>query len=175
MELFIFIAKGQLVFHSWSVLDMSGSLIVEKANLDDAKLILSVQKLAYQEEAKIYGAFQIPPLLETLEELKCKFKTHLILKATIDGRVVGSIRVLSKDGTCHISRLMVHPDYQNRGIATKLLLEIECIFQSCSRFELFTGEKSFKSIRLYEKMGYRVFKTDQPPGNVKLVYLAKTR
>lgn len=152
---------------------MSASVTIEAANLGDAERILSIQKLAYQKEAKIYGDFQIPPLLETLDELKDKFKTHVILKATIDGKTVGSVRALSKDGTCHISRLMVHPDYQNRGIATKLLLEIERRHPSCRRFELFTGEKSVKNIRLYEKLGYKVFKTDEPLGNVKLVYLEK--
>jgi len=148
---------------------------IEKANIDDAQEILSIQKLAYKEEAKIYGDFQIPPLLETLEELKSKFDTHIILKVTINRKIVGSVRVLPKEGTCHISRLMVHPDCQNRGIATNLLLEIERMFPSCCIFELFTGQKSIKNIGLYEKLGYKVFKTDQPPGNVKLVYLKKTR
>ena len=154
---------------------MTGHVSIEKANLDDAQEILSVQMLAYQKEARIYGDFQIPPLLETLEELESKFNTHFILKATIGGKIVGSVRVLSADGACTISRLMVHPDYQNRGIATKLMLEIEGLFPSCRRFELFTGEKSVKNIRLYEHLGYQVFKTDQPPGNVELVYMEKTR
>ena len=150
-------------------------MIIEKASLKDGQLILSVQRLAYQAEAKIYGDFQIPPLLETLEEWTSKFKTHIVLKATIDGKIVGSVRVLPVDDTCHISRLMVHPDCQKQGIATKLLLEIEHLFPLCRRLELFTGEKSVKNIRLYERLGYKVFKTDHPPGNVKLVYLAKTR
>jgi ribosomal protein S18 acetylase RimI-like enzyme len=96
--------------------------------------------LAYRSEAKLHGDFQIPPLVETINELKDKFKTHVLLKATDDGKIIGSVRVLQKDNTCHIGRLMVHPDFQNRGIATKLLMEIEKTF-SCSRFELFTGEE----------------------------------
>ena len=148
---------------------------IEHASLEDAKEILSLQKLAYQIQAKIYDDFQIPPLLETLEQLQVKFKTHIFLKATVDGKIVGSVRVLQQDGTCHIGRLMVHPDYQNQGIATKLLLEIERMFPSCGRFELFTGGKSVRNIHLYEKLGYRVFKTDRPEGNVNLVFLEKTR
>ena len=150
-------------------------MVIEKAKLDDAQEILSIQRLAYQDEAKIYDGFPIPPLLETLDELKSKFKTHLILKATLGGKIVGSVRAAAEDGTCHVARLMVHPDFQSQGIATKLLLEIERIFASCGRFELFTGEKSTKNIRLYVKLGYRVFKVDQPVGNVKLVFLEKMR
>jgi hypothetical protein len=41
---------------------------IEKATLDDAQEILSLQKLAFQSKAKIHGDFQIPPLTETLEE-----------------------------------------------------------------------------------------------------------
>ena len=69
---------------------------------------------------------------------------------------------------------MVHPDFQNRGIATTLLMKIEGMF-TCRRFELFTGEKSVKSIRLYEKLGYKRFKVEKPAANVSLVFLEKTR
>ncbi len=66
---------------------------IEIANVNDAQEILSLQKLAYQSEAKIYSDFQIPPLLETLDELKMAFKSHIILKATFDGKIIGSVRV----------------------------------------------------------------------------------
>jgi len=154
---------------------MKDMLVIDKADLADAEAILALQKIAYRDEARIYGDFQIPPLLETLEELKESFANHLILKASVNGKLVGSVRALCADHACHVSRLAVHPDFQNQGIATRLLLEVERYFPSCRRFELFTGEKSVKNIRLYEKLGYRKFKTDKPPGNVLLVHLAKTR
>ncbi len=147
---------------------------IETAKINDAEEILLLQKLAYKSEAKIHGDFQIPPLVETLEELKAKFKTHVFLKVIAEGKIIGSVRISQKDNTCHIGRLMVHPDFQNRGIATKLLMEIERLF-SCSRFELFTGEKSIKNIRLYEKLGYTKFKVEKPAANVNLVFLEKTR
>ena len=148
---------------------------IARANVEDAEEILAVQKLAYTEEAKLYDGFQIPPLLETLNQLRAKFKTHVFLQATAAGKIVGSIRVLQKDGTCEVSRLMVHPDYQNRGVATKLLLEAENVFPSCRRFELFTGDKSVKNIYLYQKLGYKIFKSEKPQGNVTLVFLEKLR
>lgn len=147
---------------------------IETAKINDAEEILLLQKLAYKSEAKIHGDFQIPPLVETLEELKAKFKTHVFLKVIAEGKIIGSVRISQKDNTCHIGRLMVHPDFQNRGIATKLLMEIERLF-SCSRFELFTGEKSIKNIRLYEQLGYTKFKVEKPAANVNLVFLEKTR
>lgn len=147
---------------------------IERASINDAQEILSLQKLAYQGEAKIYDDFKIPPLVESLDDLKDKFKSHVFLKATVDGKIIGSVRVLQKDGTCCIGRLMVHPGFQNRGVGTKLLLEIERMF-SCARFELFTGDKSVKNIHLYQKLGYCVFKVENPEDNVNLVFLEKMR
>ena len=149
-------------------------MLIQTANINDAEEILTLQKLAYKSEAKLHGDLQIPPLVETLDELKDKFKTHVFLKATTNGKIIGSVRVLQKENTCYVGRLMVHPDFQNRGIATKLLLEIERIF-SCHRFELFTGEKSVKNIRLYEKLGYKRFKVEKLASKVTLVFLEKTR
>ena len=149
-------------------------MLIQKANVNDAEEILALQKLAYKNEAKLHDDFQIPPLVESLDELRNRFKTHVFLKVTNEGEIIGSVRILQKDNTCHIGRLMVHPNFQNRGIATRLLKEIEEMFP-CTRFELFTGEKSVKTIRLYEKLGYRRFKVETPEGNVSLIYLEKTR
>lgn len=153
------------------------SLIVniEKATIDDANEILALQKLAFKSEAKAHGDFQIPPLTETLDMWKETFKTHVVLKATVDGKIVGSVRVLVKDGTCYVGRLIVHPDLQNRGVGTKLLLEIEQMFPSCRRFELFTGSKSIRSIHLYEKLGYKPFKFQPIKDDHKLVFLEKIK
>lgn len=150
-------------------------MLIETANVNDAQEILSLQKLAYQSEAKIYDDFQIPPLVETLDELKMNFKSHIILKAKFDGKIIGSVRILEKDGTCHVGRLIVYPDFQNQGIGTKLLLEIEHICPACNRFELFTGDKSIKNIHLYEKLGYKAFKTERVTDNLKLVFLEKVK
>jgi hypothetical protein len=68
----------------------------EKANINDAKEMLTVQKLAFQAQAKLYNIYTLPPLLETLDEVKAAFKTHTILKATQNGRLVGSVRLWSR-------------------------------------------------------------------------------
>ena len=148
---------------------------IARANVKDAEEILSLQKLAYGKEAKLYDEFQIPPLVESLSQLKANFETYVFLKATVNGKIVGSVRVLRNDSTCEVARLMVHPDCQNRGIGTKLLLEAERVFPTCRRLVLFTGDRSVKNIHLYKKLGYRVFKSEKPKGNVNLVFLEKQR
>jgi ribosomal protein S18 acetylase RimI-like enzyme len=149
-------------------------LLIETANVKDAQEILALQMLAYQSEAKIYNDFLIPPLVETLDEMELNFKSYVFLKVTFDGKIIGSVRVYEKDGTCYIGRLIVHPNFQNQGIGAKLLLEIERIYSECGRFELFTGDKSVRNIHLYEKLGYNAFKTEPATKNLTIVFFEKT-
>jgi ribosomal protein S18 acetylase RimI-like enzyme len=148
-------------------------VIFEKATVSDAEELLALQKLAYRSEAEIYNDFSIPPLIQTLESLEEDFKNQLFLKAVLGGRIIGSVRACSKERTCYIGRLIVHPDFQNRGIGTRLMNDIERIFNGCKRFELFTGDKSERNLRLYQKLGYRIFKTSKITDQTNIVSLEK--
>ncbi len=146
---------------------------VEKATISDAEEILSLQKLAYQSEAEIYNDFNIPPLVQTLEEIKKDFGIQFLLKAVMDEKIIASVRAHTKEGTCYIGRLIVHPDFQNQGIGTKLMYEIEKIFSTCQRFELFTGARSERNLYLYQKLGYKIFKTAKITDQTTIVYLER--
>ncbi len=148
---------------------------IEKANIDDSDKILKIQKLAYKEEADRYNVYDIPPLTQTVDEIKEQFKNHLILKAAFENKIIGTVRAYKKNKTCYIGRLAVHPDMQNKGIGTALMKAIESCFTPM-RYELFTGEKSKKDIHIYEKLGYKIFKTDtENCGTIKLVYMEKIK
>jgi N-acetylglutamate synthase-like GNAT family acetyltransferase len=125
------------------------SPVIERASVEDAEEILSLQKLAYQSEAAIYDDYTISPLTQTLEEIRADFERQIFLKASVDGRIIGSVRAHVQEKTCFIGRLIVHPDFQNRGIGTRLLNEIEKTFSQAERFELFTGDKSDRNPGLF--------------------------
>lgn len=148
---------------------------IETATINDAEEILQLQRVAYQSEAKIYYDPDIPPLTETLSELKALFENHTFLKATVGGKIVGSVRASINNGTCHIGRLIVSPEVQNQGIGTKLLQTIEHKYPACRRFELFTGIKSAKNSRLYEKAEYKAFKTEAVSNKLSLICFEKVR
>jgi Acetyltransferases, including N-acetylases of ribosomal proteins len=150
-------------------------LLIETADINDAEAILQLQRAAFQSEAQLYNDFEISPLTETLSQLKALFDNHVFLKATIDGRIVGSVRANINNGSCHIGRLIVDPQYQNQGIGTQLLAEIERKYPACRRFELFTGIKSQRNIRLYEKAGYRAFKTQSASNKLSLICFEKVK
>lgn len=146
-----------------------------RASLGDGEEILSLQKLAYQSEARIYNDETIPPLLQTLEEIRDEFNAYAFLKAVHGGTIVGSVRAHMTGTTCHIGRLIVHPEWQNRGISTRLMTEAERMHSSAARFELFTGSKSLGNIHLYQKLGYRECRREALSSRAELVYLEKLR
>lgn len=87
--------------------------------------------------------------------------------------IVGSVRAQIKEGTCFIGRLLVHPNFQNQGIGTALMREMEKRFPQAERFELFTGHRSEKNLYLYGKLGYRELRREKVNDRLDLVYLEK--
>ena len=144
-----------------------------RADITDAETILKLQKVAYLSEARRYNDYSIPPLQQTLEEIKEEFATHVLLKAVEDSELVGSVRGYQKNDTCHIGRLIVLPEHQRKGIGSALLKEIEKYFDKVERFELFTGVESRENLRLYSRHGYKEFKTERLKNDVSLVYMEK--
>ena len=151
------------------------NLLIKRARVEDAKAILNLQKLAYLSEAEIYNNKSIPPLTQTLEEIRTEFGNQVFLKALIDERIVGSVRAYQTEGTCHIGRLVVHPDVQNKGIGTRLMNAIETCFDKAQRFELFTGDNSERNLYIYHKLGYREFRRMNFQEIFDLVFLEKDR
>jgi ribosomal protein S18 acetylase RimI-like enzyme len=148
---------------------------IEVATIQDAESILALQRLAYVSEGEIYNDFHIDPLTQTLDALRRDFSTQVFLKASISGRIVGSVRGYLAHGTCHIGRLIVHPDFQNQGIGKQLMNEIESFFKNAKRYELFTGHRSERNLYLYHKLGYGEHKTERLHENLVLVFLEKHR
>ncbi|MBA7682347.1 hypothetical protein ES703_90697 [subsurface metagenome] len=150
-------------------------MIIEQALERDLLDILELQKLAYQSEAEIYNDYSIPPLTQTLDEIKEDFTFQVFLKAVIKNKIIGSVRAYKEEDTLYIGRLIIHPDFQNQGIGKRLLKEIEAKFNDVKRFELFTGYKSKKNLNLYRKFGYSIFKSEKISENLTLDYLEKNK
>lgn len=146
---------------------------ISKAEQKDLKAILALQYAAYQSEALRYDNFSIPPLTQTLDQLIDEAKDSILLKAAKGDAIVGSVRGTLHGTTCKIARLIVHPDFQGRGIGSQLLSEIENCFTGAKWFELFTGAQSYDNIRLYNRHGYTEFKKETLTDKISLVFLQK--
>lgn len=150
-------------------------LEISKARHADLEAILTLQRSAFESEARVAGNFNIPPLRQTLRELEQEWREGLLLKAVdATGGLIGSVRARLTEETAYVGKLMVRPDLQGRGIGTLLLAHIEKI---CSqpRLELFTSAKSQRNLKLYERAGYVRFKEEEPQPGLLLAYLEKIR
>nr|HPO51172.1 GNAT family N-acetyltransferase [Spirochaetota bacterium] len=52
-----------------------------KAEYDDLEEILTLQKFSYEENGRRYNNFNIPPLTQTLDDIREEFKKQIFLKA----------------------------------------------------------------------------------------------
>jgi N-acetylglutamate synthase-like GNAT family acetyltransferase len=113
---------------------------IKRASVEDVETILHLQMHAYLSEAEIYNDYSLPPLIQTLKEIKQEFSQQVFLKATEeDGNILGSVRAYLEKETAYIRRLIVKPESQNKGIGTKLMQAVELHFKFADRYELFTG------------------------------------
>lgn len=148
-------------------------LPVEKSEL---KHILELQKECYQTEAALHNDHNIPPLIQTYNSINQEFEEGILfLKGIVNGKIVGSVRGEIKDDTAFIGRLIVKKEFQNNGFGQSLMREIENQLHNCFRYELFTGHKSDKNLKLYQKLGYNEFNRQYINDKLTLVYMEKIR
>ena len=155
---------------------MIENIIFTPATEADAKEILRIQKAAFQSEAEIHDNFNIPPLVQTIDSMKTDFSRFEFYKAIHENTIVGAIKVqLADKHKLRIGRLVVDPDYQNRGIGKFMMSEIEKKYKFVKIFELFTGEKSKRNIQFYKSMGYQITEYFHEPEheNILLVKMVK--
>lgn len=147
---------------------------VEPATEQDLDQILELQKKAFYGQAVIYNDFNLPPLSQTLNDLKKEFREKNIYKTEKDEQIIGSVRCHIKDKALHIEKLIVDPAFQNRGIGTNLMMSLENKYaQSVARFEIFTGHKSQRNLHLYKKLGYLEMSREVIRDDLILIHMEK--
>ncbi|MDR6691692.1 GNAT superfamily N-acetyltransferase [Microbacterium sp. 1154] len=135
---------------------MADSPTIRPIATDDAGEVLTIQRAAFAGEALIYGDPDMPPLTQTLDELRAELVENLGCVAVTDGRLVGAVRARLAGELLLIGRLAIAPDQQGEGLGTLLLAAVEDRGREAgaTEAELFTGGLSEANQRLYEREGY---------------------
>jgi ribosomal protein S18 acetylase RimI-like enzyme len=146
---------------------------IDRATPDCAVELLALQRTCFREEAEFYGEPDIAPLTQTLDGLLADFRAQTVLGAWTDGRLVGSVRARCEQGVCEIGRLVVHPDHRCKGLGAALMAAIERAYPEAATYELFTGERSERNLRLYRRLGYSAAGSRVVSPRLTLVLLRK--
>lgn len=137
----------------------------------DVPELFVLQRCCWVGEAQDNDMLSIPPLVETLDDVRASLDEWLTFVVRVGGRMVGSVRARAVDRDWHIGRLMVAPDLQGRGLGRWLLERIEAAApEQVDTLSLLTGARSEGNLRMYRRAGYRVARDgNDKPGVVRLV------
>ena len=120
---------------------------VRRAGVDDFADILAIEAVAFE-----------PLWRNTIDALNAYLTEHTFLfVAELDNYVVGYYCVSLNGRHGHLTRLVVHPDYQGRQIGIRLLAEALVFFRGQRVFgvTLNTQQDNHRARRLYEWFGFR--------------------
>ncbi|MEB3034003.1 GNAT family N-acetyltransferase [[Mycobacterium] nativiensis] len=145
----------------------------------DAGELLTLQRAAYVTEAQAHSDLQLPPLMQSLDELMAELSAPSVMALGLRDagqRLVAAVRVslAPTKAVAELGRLVVAPDMQGRGLGGRLLGLVEQrLPREVVELQLFTGEHSPANLRLYTKFGYRETHRTRTPSGYALVHLRK--
>ncbi|MEU9601691.1 GNAT family N-acetyltransferase [Streptomyces sp. NPDC048109] len=129
----------------------------ESARLDLAdpntlQQLWDLQRASYAVEARLIGFDGLPPLLESLEELRACDESFLGVRD--ESMLVGAVGwTRLPSGALDICRLVVHPVAHRRGVATVLLDALDSI-EPAELTTVSTGTANLPALTLYRRRGF---------------------
>jgi ribosomal protein S18 acetylase RimI-like enzyme len=146
--------------------------LVEDAHAGE---LLTLRRAAFVSEAQLYDDPHIPPLTQTLAELRDDMaRDDVVTIGAWEGhRLVGSIRVEVEGSRATLGRLAVAPDQQGKGLGTTLLFAIlDHLPEDVAEIWAFTGKDSRHNLAMYTKHGYEA-QYDEAAGELTYTYLRR--
>jgi len=135
----------------------SVKITVRKARLGDVEGIYNVVKLAFEDYRKIgYREVAIQSAIIPKSEIQRRINEELMLVAEADEQIVGTVTGAIDCESMHVKTFATHPSFQNFGVGTGLMQEIEkeAIKAGCYKISLCTTPVMKSATHIYEKCGY---------------------
>ncbi|MEH7332957.1 GNAT family N-acetyltransferase [Neobacillus drentensis] len=118
------------------------------------KDLFNLQRASYHVEAELINFFEIPPLMESEEDLKESGETFFGYFE--DGELEGAISYTIEGKEVTICRMVVHPNHFRKGIAQKLLTYVVKKHSDLPIFKVSTGKENSPAKNLYLKNGFQL-------------------
>ncbi|SFL69495.1 Acetyltransferase (GNAT) family protein [Paenibacillus sp. 1_12] len=150
--------------------------MIREIDLTDNKQaleLLMLQQLSYRIEAQMIGFKEIPPLWDS--PLSLKESGESFLGNYEEKRLTGAISMKQTAKELAICRMMVHPQYFRRGIASRLLEFVEGLAIPGLPIKVSTGTNNKPAFSLYKKHGYEPAQVlEVSPGITLTVFYKQT-
>ncbi|GAA2689685.1 GNAT family N-acetyltransferase [Streptomyces lunalinharesii] len=138
---------------------------------DTVRRLWDLQRASYTVEARLIGFDGIPPLHESLEQLRTCGESFLGVHE--ESGLVGAVAWARRpDGALEICRLMVHPVAHRRGVATALLDSLDRI-EPAELTVVSTGTANLPAVALYRRRGFIPFGEHQVAPDVTVTLLER--
>ncbi|RIW32510.1 GNAT family N-acetyltransferase [Bacillus salacetis] len=139
------------------------NISLEKASLDDAEKLTELMKKTFDEEAKKWLSphenivdYNIqPPGYSSVEMTKYMIEELDYYRVQYNEELVGGIIVtITGKAFGRIDRIFIAPEYQGRGMGSKVIQLIEEEFPQVRTWDLETSSRQVTNHYFYKKMGY---------------------
>lgn len=152
-----------------------GAVRIAQVSDEHVGELLTLRRAAFVTEAQTYDDPFIPPLTQTLAELRADVAAPgIVTLGAWDGpRLVGSVRVEIEGSRATLGRLAVAPDRQGEGIGTQMMLAVAPLLpDDVDEIWVFTGKDSKQNLAMYQGQGYE-HQYDQAAGDLTYAYLRR--
>ncbi|WP_391122655.1 GNAT family N-acetyltransferase [Psychrobacillus sp. L3] len=154
-------------------------ITIEKATITDAEKLTEIKKRTFDEEVKKWLPNQDdvidyniqPPGYSSVEMTKYMIRELEYFKVLQDKEIIGGIIItISGKSFGRIDRIFVDPNYQGKGIGSRVINLVEEEFWNVRTWDLETSSRQINNHYFYEKMGYRTtFESEDEYGYLKKI------
>tara|TARA_R110002073_G_scaffold308333_6_gene478250 strand:+ start:2199 stop:2675 length:477 start_codon:yes stop_codon:yes gene_type:complete len=131
---------------------MQPSITIRKATAEDAEAVATVFHAAFAPLRAIYR-----PNSQTVASQSLHPKDGTRLVTELDQQVVATVQFDSHEGYLHVIGLAVHPHFQQKGIARRLLNWIASHARSTARTAIALETiKETGNVPVFAKLGFRI-------------------
>ncbi|MBU8915201.1 GNAT family N-acetyltransferase [Bacillus sp. FJAT-29953] len=126
------------------------------SKLAEANELLKIQKEAFHSDLIKYKDYQTSPATESLDFFFFRMQNSLHYSILVEGRLAGGICLVKQSKDHHyLYRIFLGSEFQNKGLGSKILHELERQFPKVKKWSLDTPKDNHRNRHFYEKFGYK--------------------
>ena len=126
----------------------------------DVDFILKLKELCFKWYIEIIYGWDINIQREkTIEELDEHINDMKVI--TLDNKDIGITSFYEEEGLYVVGMIMIHPNYQNKGIATNIINEYIKIAKKDNKRIILKTYKENPARKLYERLGFKLYNEDK--------------